>query len=353
MRKTILPLVFVSFCGDCFGVDIIRTHSLMSCNKKFLSKIKVDKKVSRKVKNFAKKALIASAVIDSGITAYHAAPFVKSYAKSLALRLGIVKQPVVENGWAKNWNYFKPYIAPSTFFTLAAFFTCALRLSLSRDNMEAWQSDIETENHETESLIISEDTVTENEEEVLSEGSSDATLFLENDIPEKINTVTESNEENTDESEWKDISYDEIENTEQLILTNKENTSAADESKRTDIRDKANISVEDYEQSKFVIDLIKAQINNISRSYDSRFMWGIYNGQINDAIERVSNEDLKSMLYSQFESLKTTEDAYVQIFATKDRLQMRNQLLTGSQLISTALENLQQSRKTIQQQYEH
>lgn len=323
MRKAILPLVFVSFCGDCFGVDIIRTHSLMSCNKKFLSKIKVDKKVSRKVKNFAKKALIASAVIDSGITAYHAAPFVKSYAKSLALRLGMVKQPVVENGWAKNWNYFKLYIAPSTFFTLAAFFTCALRLSLSRGNMEAWQSDIETENHETESLIISEDTVTENEEEVLSEGSSDATLFLENDIPEKINTVTESNEENTDES------------------------------KRTDIRDKANISVEDYEQSKFVIDLIKAQINNISRSYDSRFMWGIYNGQINDAIERVSNEDLKSMLYSQFESLKTTEDAYVQIFATKDRLQMRNQLLTGSQLISTALENLQQSRKTIQQQYEH
>lgn len=323
MRKAILPLVFVSFCGDCFGVDIIRTHSLMSCNKKFLSKIKVDKKVSRKVKNFAKKALIASAVIDSGITAYHAAPFVKSYAKSLALRLGMVKQPVVENGWAKNWNYFKPYIAPSTFFTLAAFFTCALRLSLSRGNMEAWQSDIETENHETESLIISEDTVTENEEEVLSEGSSDATLFLENDIPEKINTVTESNEENTDES------------------------------KRTDIRDKANISVEDYEQSKFVIDLIKAQINNISRSYDSRLMWGIYNGQINDAIERVSNEDLKSMLYSQFESLKTTEDAYVQIFATKDRLQMRNQLLTGSQLISTALENLQQSRKMIQQQYEH
>ena len=125
MRKLLLPLVIGELCASdsCFCITRVGTYSVVPQAKTaFFSIGKLKRKINRDTKKWAKRALIASAVIGGGVIAYRFAPVIKSLIKTLATRLGIIKPPVVKSRWEKFGDYVKQYVASPVFFSISGFF---------------------------------------------------------------------------------------------------------------------------------------------------------------------------------------------------------------------------------------
>ena len=125
MRKLLLPLVIGELCASdsCFCITRVGTYFVVPQAKTaFFSIGKLKRKINRDTKKWAKRALIASAVIGGGVIAYRFAPVIKSRIKTLAIRLGIIKPPVVKSRWEKFGDYVKHYAALPVFFSISVFF---------------------------------------------------------------------------------------------------------------------------------------------------------------------------------------------------------------------------------------